>query len=341
MNGLVLLTGASGFVAKHVAERLLNAGWRVRGTVRSAPRSAEVRAALAPHVAPEILAERLEFAELDLTTDQGWDTATDGVTALVHTASPFPFAEPRHEDEVLRPAIDGTQRALRAARDAGVGRVVLTSSIAAVMHCELPAGRTACDESDWTDPAHPTTTVYDRSKTLAERFAWEFVEREAPQIGLTTINPGMVYGPLMDDRFGTSVALVKRALSGRDPMVPRLALPAVDVRDVAEMHARALERPETAGRRYVACAGTLSMAEMGRVLKAAWPDRRIPTREAPDFVMRLIGLWDREVRPILPVLGRVPLFSAERAEREMGMQFIPPEDALRATAEDLIRRGLV
>ncbi len=341
MTGLVLLTGASGFIAKHVAARLLEVGWRVRATVRGATRRDEVRAALVPHVKPELLDERLTFAELDLTTDSGWGTATEGVDALVHTASPFPIAQPRNEDEVIRPAVDGTRRALRAAQAGGVERVVLTSSIVAVMHCDLPDGRSIHDESDWTDPAHPRTTAYDRSKTLAERAAWDFVGNEAPDMHLTTINPGLVFGPLMDDRYGSSVGAVRRLLSGKDPMVPNYAVPVVDVRDVAEMHLRALQRTETAGKRYIASAGTMQMAEMGRVLKDGWPDRRIATRAAPNLAMRLFALWDAEVRSILPSLGWLPRVSTARAEREMDMRFISAEDAVRATAADLIGRALV
>jgi dihydroflavonol-4-reductase len=341
MSGLVLLTGASGFIAKHVAARLLAAGWRVRATVRSAQRGDEVRPALAPHVAQGDLDALLSFVDLDLTSDAGWDVAAQGADALVHTASPFPLAQPKNHDDLIRPAVDGTLRALRAARDAGIGRVVLTSSMAAIMHRDLPSGRTAYTEDDWTDPAHPRTTAYDRSKTLAERLGWDFVRDEAPQIALTTINPGLVLGPLMDDRYGSSIQVVRRMLSGKDPMLPALALPVVDVRDVAEMHLRALERPDTAGGRYIASAGTMSMPEMGRALKAAYPDRRIATREAPYLAMRLFALWDAEVRSILPVLGWRPKVSAERAERDMGIRFIPAEDALRATAADLIRRNLV
>ncbi|WP_209427555.1 aldehyde reductase [Pararhodobacter sp. SW119] len=341
MTGLVLLTGASGFIAKHIAQRLLAAGWRVRATVRNPKRIEEVRAALAPHLAPDVLDQGLDFVELDMTSDANWDRALAGVDALLHTASPFPITEPEHEDELIRPAVDGTLRALRAARAAGVGRVILTSSIAAIMHRDLPDGRATYDDSDWTDPDHPRASAYDRSKMLAERAAWDFARDEAPGIALTTVNPGLVFGPLMDDRYGSSVSLVRRLLSGKDPMQPNFAIPVVDVRDVAEMHLRALQRPETAGHRFIASAGTMSFPEMAQVLKAAHPDRRIATRTAPNLVMRLLALWDREARTILPALGWVPQLSAARAAREMDMQFIPAADALRATAEDLIRRKLV
>ena len=340
MSHLALLTGASGFIAKQIAEKLLAAGWHVRGTVRSKNRAEEVRAALARRLDPETVKARLEFVELDLTRNENWDRALAGADALVHTASPFPLSEPDNEDELIRPAVDGTLRATRAASDAGVERVVLTSSLAAVMHCDLPAGRHEYDARDWTDPAHPRATAYDRSKTLAERAAWDFVENEAPHMRLTTINPGLVLGPLTDDRFGSSVSVVERLLTGRDPMLPSLGLPVVDVRDVAEMHLQALQRPETSGNRYLASAGTLRLSEMAQLMKEAHPDRRIATRTAPNLLMRLVALWDRDVRAILPSLGFVPQVSASATERDMRIAFTPAADALLATVEDLLRRKL-
>ena len=341
MSRLALLTGASGFIAKHIAEHLLAAGWRVRATIRNPARADDIRAALAPLLDPEILQSRLEFVELDLTQDANWDTALAGVDALVHTASPFPLSQPEDEDDLIRPAVDGTLRALRAAQAAGVTRVVLTSSIAAIMHCDLPSGRSTYDARDWTDPAHPRATAYDRSKTMAERAAWDFVAQQAPEMALTTINPGFVLGPLLDDRIGSSVSLVIRFLSGKDPMQPDFGLPMVDVRDVAQMHLQALERPATAGKRYIASGGTMSFAEMAAHLKHHFPDRRIATRTAPNLMMRIAALWDSELRSIIPSLGFAPQLSAQPAEGDMDIRFTPPADALLATAQDLIRRKLV
>ncbi len=341
MSRLALLTGASGFIAKHVAARLLGAGWRLRATVRSAARAEEVRTALGGVADTATLQANLDFVELDLNRDENWDRALAGADALVHTASPFPLSQPEDEDALIRPAVDGTLRALRAARDARVERVVLTSSLAAVMHCALPDGRQAYDARDWTDPAHPRATAYDRSKTLAERAAWDFVATEAPRMRLTTVNPGLVLGPLLDDRFGSSVAVVRRLMSGKDPMQPDFGLPVVDVRDVAEMHLQALERPGTAGQRYLASAGSLRFYEMARMLQDAHPDRGITPRRAPNLLMRLVALWDRDVRSILPSLGFMPQVSAAATEADMGIAFIRLEEALRATADDLLRRGLL
>lgn len=331
----VLLTGASGFIAKHILLSLLAAGHRVRASVRNPARADEVRAAVLPHL-PAEAADRLAFITLDLTRDDGWDAALHGTDALVHTASPFPIAQPRNPDELIRPAVDGTLRALRAAEAAGVGRVVFTSSTVAI------AGATSDirDESHWSDPDAPGATPYTRSKTLAERAAWDVAAR-TPAIRLTTINPGLVLGPLLDDRFGSSVGLVRRILSGKDPVQPPFGLPVVDVRDVAAMHLAALERPETAGRRYLAVAGSLWLAEMGQILKAAYPDRKIATRLAPRPLLRLLALFDPEVRAILPRLGVIDRMSNARATTEMGMRFIPAQDALLATAASLVERRLV
>lgn len=336
MAETVLLTGASGFIAKHILLQLLGAGHRVRASIRTPARADKVRAAVLPHLPPEA-ADRLEFATLDLDRNEGWDAALQGMTALVHTASPFPIAQPKNPDDLIRPAVQGTLRALTAARDAGVGRVVLTSSSDAIVNVAKGFPQ---DENEWCNVDLPMTKAYAKSKTLAERAAWDFVGK-APGMQMTTINPGLVLGPLLDDTFGSSVGLVRRILAGKDPMLPDFALPPVDVRDVALMHLRALERPETAGRRYIAADELLSMPDMARVLKTAYPSRRIPTRVAPKPFLRLLALFDPEVRSILPKIGKAERLSNARAQAEMGMTFIPAAEALKATAASLIDRKLV
>lgn len=327
----VLLTGVSGFIAKHCALQLLNAGHRVRGTLRTPARSAEVTAALRPHLARPELAGNLEFAALDLTRDDGWDAAMAGITAVMHTASPFPIVQPGNPDDLIRPAVDGTLRALRAARAAGVTRVILTSSVVAVTDDGVSGPR---DETDWCDPDRPASTAYARSKTLAERAAWDFATAQG--MALTTINPGLVLGPPLDGQYGSSVGLVKRMLSGRDPMMPDLGFAIVDVRDVARMHLRALERPDTAGKRYLAVAGHMRMPGMGRALKARFPARRIPTRTAPSMIVRALSLFDPAIRSILPQLGQTTTFANARARADMAMDFIAPEAALAASADWLV-----
>lgn len=326
MTKTVLLTGASGFVAKHCALTFLKAGYGVRGTVRKLDRATEVRQALSAHLSPVELS-RLSFIEADLERDTAWPEAMDGIDAVIHTASPFPIAQPKNPDDLIRPAVEGTRRVLEAAATAGVTRVILTSSSVAVINL---AENRIQDESDWCDPDAPGVTAYARSKTLAERAAWDIAERRG--LRLTTINPGLVLGPPLDRDFGSSIRLVERMLAGKDPMQPNLNLVIVDVRDVAAMHLRALERPDAAGNRIIASAGTLSMAQMARILARAYPDRRIATQVAPRLLLRVLALFDAEVRSILPSLGHMSRVSNVRAISALGMSFTSPEDALLASA---------
>ena len=250
----VLVTGASGFIAKHVVRELLDAGYRVRGSVRSAARRQEVADAVRPNLAdPADLDNRLTC--VDLERDEGWDEAMEGVDVLMHTASPLPFEQPDNEEEIIRPAVDGTLRALKAAHRTGVKRVIMTSSSAAIANGELEPGREAHDERDWTDLSDPRATPYVKSKTLAERAAWDYVEKNAPEIGLTTINPVFVLGPPLDGTLGTSMKVVQRLLRAKDPMLPNFGFATVDVRDIAAMHVKALARPETVGRRLIVNGG--------------------------------------------------------------------------------------
>lgn len=330
---LVLLTGCSGFIAKHIAVKLLNAGFDIRGTVRRLDRGDEVRAAVTPHL--NTGAGMLSFVQADLEAAAGWAEAMAGVTAVLHTASPFPIAQPKDPQALIRPAVEGTRRVLEAAADAGVKRVILTSSVAAVV--DLTKGEHLHDEADWCDPTKASATPYERSKTLAERRAWEIAKTRG--LELTTINPSFVLGPPLDEHYGSSLGLVERFLKGKDPMVPPIGLAIVDVRDVAEMHLRALQRPETVGKRFIASAGAMAFADMTRALKAAWPTRRIPTREAPKPVIRFLALFDPSIRAILPRLGHMDRLSNARAVREIGMEFTPPKAALMASAEWLVAHG--
>lgn len=333
---LAVVTGVTGFVAKHVALRFLQAGWEVRGTLRAPGREAEVRAALAPHLNDKALSW-LSFSTADLTRDHGWPEAMTGAEAVIHTASPFPMAQPRQPEDLITPAVDGTRRVLTAAHAAGVRRAVVTSSTVAVLN-EYRRG--VQDESDWCDLKAPGTTAYAMSKTLAERAAWDFAAAH-PEMALTCINPGLVLGPPLDAQFGTSLKIVQRVLRGRDPMLPMLCFVCVDARDVAEMHLRAVLHPETAGKRYLAAAGSMTMPDMGLVLKSAYPHRRIPTRVAPMPLLRVLSLFDAGLRSILPSVGQLVEVSNARARHEMGMRFIEPADALRASADWLIANKLV
>lgn len=329
----VVLTGASGFIAKHIARRLLEDGHAVRATLRTPSREAEVRAAVLPGL-PSDAADRLTFAQADLLSDEGWPQAMAGASALLHTASPFPLAQPKDPQDLIRPAVEGTRRALLAA-DAGITRVVLTSSVAAIL---APGTREMRDETTWLDTEAPGVTPYYPSKAMAERVAWDIARDRG--LRLTTINPSVVLGPLLDRQSGTSVGVVQRLLAAKDPVVLHLYFSAVDVRDVAAMHVRALALPQTEGERVIASAGLFPMTEMARALKRAFPDRRIPTRVAPDWLARALALVMPDLRAIVPFLGGRDLVSNDKARRLFGMAFIPPEDALLTTARSLIEKGL-
>lgn len=336
----VFLTGASGFIAKHIVLKLLNAGYCVRGSVRSLSRSDEIRDAVRPHLDDaDKLDERLSFVALDLGSDDGWDGVMDGCSALLHTASPFPQEQPENEDDVTRPAVEGTVRALRAADAAGIDRVVLTSSVAAMAHGPLAAGKTAYDESDWSEDYHPTQNAYGRSKTQAEKAAWAFVANDAPMMKLTTINPGLVAGPALDGTIGTSLEVIERILKGTDPMQPRFGLPIVDVRDVADMHVKALKTPASDGQRVLASDTFLWMVDIARIIKAAHPNRSIRTREAPDFLLKFMALFDPSIKSILPSLGVELNVSNAHAKEIFAMTFISAKEAVLASCESLIAFG--
>lgn len=335
MPQTILLTGSSGYIAKHIALALLRAGYTVRGTVRRLDKGDEVRRALEPHLDAPAMA-RLSFVQVDLEADAGWDQAMQGVDTLVHTASPFPLNQPKDENDLIRPAVEGTMRALRAAHAAGVTRVVLTSSAIAIVPAEK-AG--VFDESHWGDPTLKTTSAYAKSKILAERAAWAYAQEVG--MALTTINPGLVLGAPLDGNFGASLSLVQRLLKGSDPMLPDIGLTIVDVADVAAMHLCAVQDPATAGKRYAAVAGSLKMVEMGKILKQAYPTRRIATRTAPTLLLRVLALFDSAVASILPSLNKPQSVSNARAVAEMGIRFTPPDAALKATATWLVTKGYV
>lgn len=332
----VLLTGGSGFVAKHILLGLLRAGHAVRASLRSPGRADEVRAAVLPYI-PAGAERALSFVTLDMLNDQGWDAAMEGADALIHTASPFPIVTPDDPSVLIRPAVDGTVRALAAADRAGVRRAIVTSSIVAIVGAPLPPGRSEHDEGDWTDPDPALSGAYAASKTQAEQAAWLFA-KDHPHLALTVINPSMVAGPPLDDHYGDSVGLIERFWKGTDPMMARSGLAFVDVRDVAEAHLRALERPETAGQRIIVSAGSLWYAEVGRAIRAASPKSRAATHTAPDALVRFLGRFSPTVRAAVPMLGRIDRVSNARARELLGMEFIPPAEAIAATARWLDAR---
>jgi nucleoside-diphosphate-sugar epimerase len=340
MSGeLVLVTGGSGFIGAHCILQLLDAGYRVRTTVRSLDREPQVRAML--KVGGVDAGGALSFAAADLMSDAGWIEAASGCDFVLHVASPFPLKVPKQEDELIVPAREGALRVLRAARDAGVKRVVLTSSFAAIGYGQKISDRPFTEE-DWTDVNEPGLGAYVKSKTLAERAAWDFVAREP--LELSVVNPVGVFGPVLGPDFSTSIEIVKRLMDGAVPGCPRLSFGVVDVRDVADLHLRAMTGPAAKGERFLAVAGDfMTMQEIAVVLRARMGDaaRRVPTRVLPDWVLRLASLVDSSLGQIVPELGKFKNATNEKARRVLGWAPRSREDAIVATAESLVRLGLL
>jgi dihydroflavonol-4-reductase len=338
MAATVLITGVSGFIARHCAVEMLNAGYRVRGTLRSLQRSDGVRESLARHVD----VTRLEFAEADLGADRGWDEAVAGVQAVLHLASPFPVSQPRDEQELIRPAVDGSLRALRAAARAGVSRFVQTSSMVAVMYGHAHDRATPFTAADWTRVESAGVTGYAKSKTLAERAAREFVERERPSMHYSSVNPGVVFGPALDPDIGTSAEIVQAFLKGKYPGAPRLSIPIVDVRDVARMHRLAVETGSPSGGRYLAVADCLWLIEVARALRESLGPaaRKVPTRVLPDWAVKLVSVFDPMARQAVPDLGKQFRVDTGPTRQALGLTFIPAGEAAAAMGRSLVELGL-
>jgi dihydroflavonol-4-reductase len=334
----VLITGISGFIARHCAVEMLNAGYAVRGTMRSLQRSAEVTASFSRHAD----VSRLGFAPADLESDEGWDAAVAGCDHVLHVASPFPARQPRDEQQLIRPAVQGTLRVLRAAAGAGVRRLVQTSSMAAVMYGH-PRERTApFTEADWTQVETPGVTAYTKSKTLAERAARDFVAKEGARLHYASVNPGLVLGPALDRDIGTSAEIVQMMLRGKYPGAPRMAIPCIDVRDVARMHRLALEVDVPSGGRYLGSADCLWMIDIARAIRAGVGEaaRRVPSRELPDWAVRLAALFDPGARLAVPELGKSLRVDTSHTRRALGFEFIPADEAAAAMARSLLELGL-
>ena len=322
----VFVTGASGFIAKHILRELLDRGYAVRASVRSETKKSEIEA-LFPQAS-------IEFAFLDLNSDDGWAEAMAGCDVLIHTASPFPLISPADPDILIKPAVDGTLRAMNAAKAAGIQRVVLTSSSAAIFKDASKPLDAPSDESNWTTADDASVSAYEASKTLAEKAAWDFVTAN-PEIELTTINPGMVLGPSMDANYGSSLELVEQLISGKIPMAPPTQMPSVDVRDVAMMHVAALSNDATKGERIAAAADCPQFFEIAKMLKDQDASYKTPSVEAPGWLVRVLGLFMPDAKSVVPNLDRNLTVIGTKAERLFGFTYIPVKDALAGSAQSV------
>ena len=348
MTDAVLVTGATGFIAQHCILNLLEAGYRVRGTVRSAgpTRAAELAEILRPHLgatARAHLADHLELVEADLTSDAGWDEAVLGCRYVLHVASPFPRTPPTHEDALIGPARDGVLRVLRAAGRAGVERLVLTSSVAAVLY-----GRDrdrVFTESDWSNVDDARIGAYEKSKTIAERAAWDAMAElgGTPKMSLAAINPGLVLGPLLSRDWGTSGEAVKKLIDRDFPAIPDIHYACVDVRDVAAAHLAAMTAPDAAGQRFICAEGDHSLREIARILDAHLAPKgfKVPTGNLPGFALRIVALWDRTARLALNDLGVRQTIDSSRIRQVLGWKPRGLAEMVVSMADTMVAHGIV
>lgn len=336
----VLLTGVSGFLGSHTALQLLNKGYHVIGTLRDLRRASSIQKALTPHTNH---LDRLEFREADLLDSGIWDTLCEGVDLVQHIASPFPRLLPKHEAELIRPAVEGTLNVLKAAHRAGVKRTVLTSSTGAIMYGKSAQTTKALySEDDWSDTTSTTDiTPYFKSKTLAEKAAWNFVNHPDVSMELAVICPGAILGPVLEEDFGTSANIVIKNMDGSTPALPQIGYDIVDVRSVAELHILAMELPQAVGQRFIGSAGFASFKEVADILRPHYPKHPIPSRLLPGFMVKLISLIDPTIKPILVDLGKERRVSHAKAERLLNWKPKSPEEAILSCAESLIRVGLI
>jgi len=337
----VLVTGGSGFIAAHCIIKLLHEGYNVRTTIRSATREPEVRAMLKEGgVDP---AGRITFFVADLMSDNNWKEAITGCEYVLHVASPTPLKDYRNDDEVIIPAREGVLRVLRIGRDSGVKRIVLTSAFGAIGMGHKDR-TTPFTEKDWSDP-DAGIPVYQRSKTLSERAAWDFIQKEGNGLELSVINPVGVLGPVLGPDYSHSIQLTRRMLDGEVSGCPKISSSYVDVRDVADLHVRAMTHPKANGERFIAASGdtSLSILDLAIMIRKKFGPlaAKVPSKEIPNWLIRVLGIINPTARLLVPMLGYYMTASGEKAKAILGWNPRPNEEAITDTAESLLRLGLI
>lgn len=330
----VLVTGGSGYLGGWCVVELLRRGYRVRTTVRDLAREAEVRATVGTQVDA---GDRLTVLAADLLDDAGWGDAVGGCDYVLHVASPFPPVQPKDPGELIVPARDGTLRVLGASLDAGVERIVVTSSVAAITGSGKAVSGRPLDERDWSDPDNPKLSPYACSKTVAERAAWDFMAERGATEKLATVNPGAIIGPVLNDDRSFSLQAIERLLGGM-PGLPQIGFSFVDVRDVADLEIRAMTAPEAGGERFVAVTTFQWMADIATVLRSRMGEAaaKVPSRSIPDFVVRGMAIFDPGVRSIVGQLGRKTEASSEKARARLGWSPRPIDETIVECAQSLL-----
>jgi dihydroflavonol-4-reductase len=341
IGSTVLVTGGTGFVGIHCIVQLLQKGYKVKTTLRSLNRKKGVLEMLKNGgVDP---AEDITFIQADLTSDTNWEEAVKGCDYVLHVASPIFLKIPKHEDEMIRPAVEGTLRVLKAARNAGVKRVVLTSSFGAVGYSHTDT-RKPITEEDWTNPADKHLSAYLKSKVLAEKAAWDFMAKEGGRLELAVVNPMAIFGPSLGPAMSSGFELLKKVLDGSMKAIPKIMLGIVDVRDVADLHLRAMVHPEAKGQRFLALAGgIMSLPEIALFLKERMGDaaRNVSTKTLPNWVVRIAALFNPLARQIAPQVGRNKNASNQKAKSLLGWSPRTNEEAVLAAAESMVRFDMI
>ncbi|MEM1220271.1 MAG: NAD-dependent epimerase/dehydratase family protein [Bacteroidota bacterium] len=336
-HSTVLLTGVTGYIGSHTAIQLLNRGYRVIGTLRSVKRKDAIRQTLGAHT-PNI--DQLELAVADLSRAEDWPPLVAKVDSIFHIASPVPLKRPKDENAVIQPAMQGVEHIFRAAQQTNVSRIILTSSIAAA--CYGKDRFKTFTEEDWSDPENRKDhSAYTRSKTYAERLAWELANQAEHNIQLTTILPGLVIGPVLEKDYGVSATLVKRLMDGSTPAMPKLGIPMVDVRSVAEMHILALENEASIGHRIFATDQFTYLHEVAETLRIAFPDYRIPKLRVPDWILHLAAIFDSELSQVKFEINAERRTDNQKARKLLGWHPIPLERSILDTAQSMIHHGIV
>jgi nucleoside-diphosphate-sugar epimerase len=324
----VLISGASGFIAGHCILEMLSHGYEVRGTLRDSARGEAIKAILADYTDR---IDALEFVSADLMNEASWVEAARGCDSILHVASPVPVVQPEDEDDVIVPAKTGTINVLKAATASGIKRVVLTSSVAAVTSGSRDSG--TFTDQDWTDLSRNDLSPYVKSKTVAERAAWEYAKQH--DLELVAINPALVLGPALEADYGSSLEALYLLMRGSYPILPKLGFEIVDVRDVAILHRLVLETPEAAGNRYMCANGFRWFVDIAKTIKTEHPSLKIPTQEMPNLVAKIAGVFLKEIKQFLPDLGRVKAIDNSPA-LAIGWQPRDADIAIRDGAQSLI-----
>ncbi|GAB4034401.1 SDR family oxidoreductase [Spirosoma gilvum] len=336
---IVLVTGGTGFVGVHCILQLLQKGYHVKTTVRSLKRKDEVVKMLKNGGITDFSC--LTFVEADLTKDANWDKAVDGCDYVLHVASPIDLSIPKDENEMIRPAVDGTLRVLKAARDGGVRRVVMTSNFGAIGYSHTDTTKVITEES-WTDPNEPGLSAYNKSKVMAERAAWNFMAKEGGNLELSVVNPVGIFGPALGPDLSSGFELLKRILDGSMKRVPNMTLSIVDVRDVADLHIRTMTSPVANGQRFLAIAGeTMTLPEIAQLMnhKFGGKLKHISTKRIPDWIIRIAALFSPTAKNLVPMLSRYRTASNEKARTLLGWNPRTNEEALMATVDSLMQFG--